>query len=394
MKRIEILWLGLCSAFATGIGIALMNPRLSELWPIALGCGVLVVMLGFGFAVRVWPWLLMGLLGLALTWQSVVGAERHYRESPWMRSSMRRASSVRAEISPVKSDLLRRVGIGVDASPEMVLLNQAILLGERRRLPPQLKRVFVDSGAIHVFAISGLHVMVVAKILMVFVAFCFVSYRWQGIVSLPFLWGYIVLIGSPPSAVRAGLMASFYFCAPVVWRRPNGLIAWSLAFLTIHLIAPQQLGEVRSIFSFVVMLVLILADRAARQVKCTMAKFLFLNFCAWAAGVPIAAAAFGRLSVAGLVSNLVLVATAVHTVVWGFLGLLTSYFCVPLALHLNSLSILVTKAMVGVATATASMPYATVNVSHWSVWECGGWYLALGLTFFLLYRITARRGRL
>lgn len=391
MSRIELKGLAACAALAVGIGVVLANPRMAELWPVALGLCVLVVLLGFGFAVRGWPILCVALLGLTLACRAKVAEERLYRESPWMRSSARREMRTTPSASPLRKDLSARVALGGEAESELVALNRAILLGERRRLPSRLKRVFVDSGAIHLFAISGLHVMVVAKVLMFLVAVCFVPWRVQGLVALPILWAYVVLIGSPPSAVRAALMASFYFGAPVFWRRPNGLVAWSLSFLVIHLLLPEQLSEVGSLFSFIVMLALVVASRTVRKMRHAAFQVVALTFVAWAAGVPIAAAAFGRLTPGGLVANLMLVPTAVYAVVSGIVGLAASFLWEPLAVHLNSLSLLVTKAMVGIAAAVARLPYAAVEIPRWGVWECGGWYLALGLGFYLIRRIQARR---
>ena len=393
MTRIELKWLAVCGALAIGIMGARALPRAAELWSAALALAALVALLGFGFAVRGWGLAVVALLGVALTYRVTVQEELRYRESPWMRAVSRREARA-AEPSALQCELSERVGLGIGHAADVAALNRAILLGERRRLPQRLKQVFVDSGAIHIFAISGLHVMVVAKIIMVGLAVCFVPCRWQGALAVPLLWGYVVLIGHPPSAVRAALMATFYFGASIVWRRPNGPIAWALSFLVLHLAAPCQLTNVGSVFSFAVMFVLIVAGRVIRLPRQALAQMLVLTFAAWAAGVPIAAATFGRLTPGGLLANLVLVSTAVYTVVAGVVGLLASFVWEPLAVHLNNLAAVVTELMVGIATSVARLPGASFASPQWGVWECVGWYLALGLSFYLVRHVQQRHDRL
>lgn len=389
MNRTELIWLGICAAVASGIALALTFPRAAELWPEIVGIVVLIAALGYGFSVRGWWFAMLVFVGLAIGYESIVETERSYRLTPWMRNVERRAAN-KVESTALRRDFSERVGIGLEHAPELASLNRAILLGERKRLPPDLRRIFVDSGAIHIFAISGLHVMAMAKILMALVALLFVPLRWQGLIALPILWGYVALIGAPPSAVRAGLMASFYFAAPVAWRRSNGVVSWAISFLIVHVISPEQLKEVGSLFSFVVMLALVLANRFVRLRPDSFGQLAFLTFVAWAAGVPIAAATFGRLTPGGLLANLLLVSTAAYTVVASALGILASFIWAPLAAHFNNLAALVTQAMVVVACAVAKIPWANFEIPPWGVFDCLGWYAAFGLFLYLVYHVQER----
>jgi predicted membrane metal-binding protein len=74
-------------------------------------------------------------------------------------------SAWRARVANARRAATRRVVIGIETWGDIPALNQAMLLGSRHALPPVLRRVFVDSGTIHVFAISGLHIVLVAAVL-------------------------------------------------------------------------------------------------------------------------------------------------------------------------------------------------------------------------------------
>ena len=84
--------------------------------------------------------------------------------------------------------------LALDEGGEVAGLNRAILLGERSRLSRRTRQMSVASGAMHVFAISGLHVMAVAKELVVLLAAFLVPRRFAGVVAIPILWGYVHLI--------------------------------------------------------------------------------------------------------------------------------------------------------------------------------------------------------
>ena len=265
-------------------------------------------------------------------------------------------------------------------------MNRAMLLGERREIAREAKERFVLAGTIHVFAISGLHVMVLARIVIYLLLFLALPVRFTGLVLIPVLWFYVAMIGFPPSAVRATLMVSFHALAPVFWRRPNGMVAWAQAFLLVHVLAPERLTDVGSQMSFAVMFALILGARCLKG-RGHVASVLLFSLIAWGAGVPIAARVFGRLTPGGLFSNLAVLPLATVGVVSGALGMLTSYVSADCAVHLNNLAGLMSRTMALISDAVADVPGASLTVPSWPLWECALWYVACALFLWLLARL-------
>lgn len=382
-------WLYACAALAAGEGIASTAPWCADAWPAVAIALVLVALLGYGFRLRGLRYLVLFIFGITLYFFSSVEAEQAYRSTPWMRNRRPR-SQQEAAPNPLRREFSRRAGIGLEHDRVLADLNRAILLGERRRLGPKTKKVFVESGTMHVFAISGLHVMMVAKVLFTLLAFFLVPYRWAGLVAIPLLWGYVVLIGSPPSAVRAATMATFYCLAPVFWRRPNGVMAWSLTFFLVFLLTPRMISDVGCVLSFVVMLAIVLAGRFARNLPSGWRMTLWIAFAAWAAGVPIAAHVFGRVTPGGLLANLPLIFAAQYTVVMGFVGILVSFVSETLAAHLNNFAGLFTKGMVGISEFVSRLPGSNLVTGSWSVVECAEWYVMLALVLYLVHSVRSR----
>ena len=381
--------LSICLALAAGEFAASYVSTCAESWPVALVLALLVALFGHGFAVRGWSVIAVFFVGAALFLGGSVESERFYRERPWMRGAERWRQKPRelqeGMLQKVRRDLAHRVAIGLAYDHEVVALNRAILLGERKALPGRTRQVFVESGTMHVFAISGLHVMAVAKVLSYLLALLCVPRRFVGMLALPVLWGYVCLIGGSPSAVRAALMAMFYYSAPVFWRCPNGLRSWALTFLAVHLVNPTVIVNVGNALSFAVMLAIILVGDAVRRLGGWRAAMLVTG-AAWAAGVPIAAHVFGRVTPGGMLANLVLIFAATGTVVSGVIGVLVSFVSETVAAHFNNFAALVTRAMVGLAEVVARLPGSNFEVEKWSCLQGLGWYAAIGLIAFLAVR--------
>ncbi len=147
-------------------------------------------------------------------------------------------SAWRARVANARRTASRRVVIGIETWGDIPALNQAMLLGNRHVMPPALRRVFVDSGTIHVYSISGLHIVLVATVLSLAVSACGIPRTYWVLVSGPLLIFYTALTGARPPAVRACLMALLYLAAPLIGRRPNALMALAGTALIVHALQP------------------------------------------------------------------------------------------------------------------------------------------------------------
>lgn len=382
-----------CAALAAGEFAASRIPAFAEAWPVVALAALLVAFFGHAWAVRGWTVPVLALVGAALFFVSVLECERACRGRPWLREMRARpAESAGPAMRGLRRDFARRAALGIETDREVVQLNRAILLGERAALPRRLRQTFVASGTVHVFAISGLHVMAVVRVLMFLLRLAWVPRRLVGVVALPFVWGYLALIGFPPSAVRAGLMASLCCLAPLVRRRPNGLVAWALTFLGVYATCPQMISDVGCGLSFAVMLAILVACDWLRDRPEGWGKVLSVTVVAWAAGAPIAAHVFGRVTPGGILANLALIPAAGVTVYAGAVGILLSFVSEPLAAHFNNLSALFTKAMVVLSDGVSRLPGADVEVVRWPISLCAAWYACLGL-MGVLFVLKRRRGR-
>ena len=349
----RILYLSL--ALAIGEALASTCPQLCSWYPAAAAISLVIALLGYGFELPLWRYFFVAALGLSLYLFSSDYSNLHYRHSPWLRHNRYRTERSCADETPVvvRKFISQRLGVGLENRGDVAGLSRAILLGERYRLSPRMKRLFVDTGTIHVFAISGLHVMMVARTIALILSLLMLSNRLAGVLALPLVAGYVIIVGAPPSSVRALIMAAVYFVAPLFWRRSDGVMAWGTAFLTMHMIRPQLITDVGSQLSFAVMLAILLVGRI--PVKNTLTSLILVALASWLASAPITIYAFGRITFCGVLINIFLVAAASYTVVASVAAFSLSFISISLAAQLNSLAALFTEYMIGLVEIVAAI---------------------------------------
>ena len=298
-----------------------------------------------------------------------------------------------------------------------------MLLGRRSEIPFERKKVFAAAGTMHVFAISGLHVMMIAGLLRMILARTGLSPCACAACAIPLLTAYVMLTGASPSAVRAASMASLWLGAELFGRKPDSLAAWGNAALVIYGISPEMVFDAGCALSFAVMLGILLWIRWAREFatpldwlqkiaerenalgnnRCVTALLawhrrgvwllgaLGISSAAWIAGAPIMARVFGRIALGSLVSNIVVVPLAGVSVVLGAVGMAASAVVPPIGALFNNLSALCTWIMEQVSEVVALCPGLSWDTLPWSWCDCFIWYMAWIMLFAVLSRHLPRR---
>src|SRR5258705_8723624 len=95
---------------------------------------------------------------------------------------------------------------GLPTEDEDLRLLWAMTLGWKTALTSEVAEPFMRSGTMHVFAISGLHIALIAGILVLVLRVCKVPAGWAGWVVIPLIWGYTGVTGWQASAIRSTIM--------------------------------------------------------------------------------------------------------------------------------------------------------------------------------------------
>ena len=125
--------------------------------------------------------------------------------------------------------------------PDEYAVSTAILLGQRHMIDPRLSRAFQETGTMHYLAISGLHVGLMALMVVAALKLMGVPHRPRALMVIVFLLAYGQLVGWRPSVARAVAMMAVLFAAPLVNRVGDGVNALCLAALLVLVKEPADL---------------------------------------------------------------------------------------------------------------------------------------------------------
>ncbi|MFA5116311.1 MAG: ComEC/Rec2 family competence protein, partial [Candidatus Omnitrophota bacterium] len=130
-------------------------------------------------------------------------------------------------------------------------LLSAMILGDRSSIPAYLNKMFVQTGTVHMLAISGFNVGIVAVILELALKSFRIKRKARYILLLFVLLFYCVLTGACAPVVRSTIMAAVLLTAYFFKREVGVLHSLGLAAMIILAINPAQLFDIGFQLSFV-----------------------------------------------------------------------------------------------------------------------------------------------
>lgn len=140
--------------------------------------------------------------------------------------------------------------------PEAVGVAKALVLGDRDHLDSESLRAFGNTGAMHVLAVSGLHIGLILNMLLFFFGLFprqIGKYR-ATVLALVIIWFYALLTGFSPSVIRAVVMFSMLTYAKLSGKNHNPLNVLLASALVILVYDPLILYDLGFQLSYLAML--------------------------------------------------------------------------------------------------------------------------------------------
>lgn len=157
-----------------------------------------------------------------------------------IRESLQQATPYNRFCHRTQRSLSSLLGRGLDNHSHLSSIYRAMVLGEVTELTEEQNRLFRESGTMHLFSISGLHIAAIAVALHMLLSLCRLP-RWSSwSAGLALLWLYVDVTGCSSSAVRAFVMVALFETAFVLRRAVNPVATLAFAAFVSLLVNPMQ----------------------------------------------------------------------------------------------------------------------------------------------------------
>lgn len=237
----------------------------------------------------------------------------------------------------VRRKAAKRLSVGIERYADQLAVYQALLLGYRQAVPDSIIESFSCAGALHIFAISGLHVGIAGTLIGVALRMAGVSREKMGWFLIPVLGFYLFMTGMKTSATRAWLMAAIYFAAPLFRRRPDTATAVACSAIVLLLGQPRLLRSIGFAYSFIVVAFILMVfsviqlpvwtqgSGAVRRSGRAVFSLGLMSSAAFVGSTPLTLFYFGLFVPVSLLANFIVVPLAFGIVLAGWLSILLPF---------------------------------------------------------------------
>ena len=267
-------------------------------------------------------------------------------------------------ISKIRQSIYNIITRNINDDSKFVIA--ALVLGENKNLSSKTRQFFSNSGTIHILAVSGLHLGLIA--LLVFgISGLFLRERKKKLIVLAiFVVLYALLIGDRISIIRAALMTELGILMYFLDSDKNYFNVLGLSAAIMLFYNPFALYDLGFQLSFSAVLGLLVFNqyfsRIFKNIPKIMRDSLSATFSAQMFVLPIILINFHKIIIFSFFANFFIVPLAGAVIILGFssffLGIMHLGFLVS---KINLLNSLFAKIMLWVASVFANLPFAKID---------------------------------
>jgi competence protein ComEC len=282
-----------------------------------------------------------------------------------------------------------------------------ILLGVDSGIPRDVRDAFSATNTAHIVAISGFNIAIIAGLLATLARRVVGEHRATLTVILGLI-AYTLLVGASASVVRAAIMGSLGVIALHYRRQNDALNALSASALLMLAWNPFTLYDLGFQLSFLATLGLILyvtpltaafekffarftSSERAKQIIGFLGDSFIVTLAAQITTMPLIVFAFQRLSLVGLLTNLIVLPAQPAVMLWGGIATILALIAPPIGQVIAWIAWAFLEFTIVVVQATAQLPFGSVEVGRFDAPILAAYYLLLfGLTCVGWQTIRAR----
>ena len=280
------------------------------------------------------------------------------------------------------------LGTDLEGAPMELSAIKGITLGITENSPEGFTEDFRFTGTMHLFAVSGLHVGMLAVMIWFVLKAFRIPRLWAVALIIPLLFFYVTVTGLKSGSIRSASMISILLLGAILYRRAPSINTLAAAALIQLAIDPNAFFSAGWQFSYsVVFAILVVAPMLETPIAALyapdpfipkslltawenwrfsiwkhLAALMAVSTAAWIGSLIPTIAYFHLVSLSAIWANLLTVPLAFAVLAHGALALLTGCFSLWVAGAFNNANWLVTKMLLIVVQTSALMPGG-----HWFV---------------------------
>jgi len=274
-------------------------------------------------------------------------------------------------------------------------LLRGLLLADRSNIDYETKTEFVNSGVMHILAVSGLHVGYIVLIFVVVLGRFNIFIR--SILTIVGLIAFLLLTGMPPSVFRAVVMAVVIIMAYMANRSTNIFNSLAIAAFIVLSLNPEELFGAGFQLSFLAVLSIaviypimqkyIYSLKLKSKVVNYILLFMGVSLSAQLGTLPLTLIYFGKLSSVSLLTNLIVIPLAGVIVGIAIFTLTLSLFISSIAIFYSSANEIIIYTLYKIISFAGSNQYSFIPIKNFTLYDSAIFYAAivliiLGLTQF------------
>jgi competence protein ComEC len=259
----------------------------------------------------------------------------------------------------------------------------AILIGDRAGLEPDVERRLQEAGTYHVIAISGGNIAIFAGLCLFVLRLTGRGPRSSALLVIVMLVAYALAVEGGSSVGRATLMAAIYFSAQLFDHRTLPVNVAALTAAILFCADPLQVVDAGFALTFGATLGILVGMSKLGDVLPASARLrapaalLLASVCAEIALLPVSAFVFSRVTFAGLLVNFAAIPLMTLVQIAGMAAVGLTWVPLDLARWAGRVAHLAVEGLVGSAALVDVAPWLTRRLAPPPLWVMGVYYSSL-----------------
>jgi competence protein ComEC len=297
-------------------------------------------------------------------------------------------SKIKSALFQLRNSFMKNIE-RVISQPESSLSN-GLVVGARGGFGNEMRQKFIETGTIHIVALSGYNISVISDNVISFFVL-FLSSIYSIIFAFIIILLFIIMTGATATAVRAGIMAGILLLAKITGRKYLAGRALVIAGLLMIAYDPRVITDMSFQLSFlatggiIFILPKIINWFRFLPIKFKIRETVATTFSATIAVLPLILYSTGVFSVVSLPANVLILPIIPVTMFFSFISGLLVFLSPYLAMPFAFIAKLLLSYILAIVDFFSSLPFASFSIQSFPL------ILTILIYLFLLWWVFKKK---